>query len=96
MTKLWFATFIVAFWLILPVPMMFLNIGDYDYLEDDFKALTEKPNVFNYLAIAFDMIWFYLTLVFFTIPNAPVIVNVFVMIIKYTSVTVAYLLLRGS
>ena len=88
--------FILAFWLFLPLPMMFLGMGNFNTL--DYSALEQvsEPNFFTYVSTSVAMLSIYFKILFLGIPEAPLIINVFIGFLKLMSGIVIALLLKGE
>lgn len=101
MNKIVLVVFLIGFWLFLPIPMIYMNIGNYDYLrENDLSDLdkyeNERPSFLNFLNEIGYMVGIYLKLLFFTIPNAPALINYFLLFLKSLTGVFLFVMLRGN
>lgn len=96
MDKIVIALSIISFWIFLPFVMGLAGIVDYSSLGDTIKEMPQQPTLLNYIDVMMGFIWFFMMIIFFTIPNAPVIVNFFLLALKFATIVTAYLLIRGE
>lgn len=96
MSKYVILAFIISFWLILPIPFMFLNIGGYDTI--DFTALEgiENPTIITYLATFIKMVSIYFQIIFLWVFGMPIYINVFLWILRAISGFILLDSLRGN
>lgn len=104
MSKLKTMGFIIAFWLILPFPFMFVNVGGFDTLDFDKLKTSEKPatdvniiwTFFEYGRIGLTLLTVYLQILFIWVYGAPLFINIFLWFLRIMSGFVLLLILRGS
>lgn len=82
-----FLVFILAFWIFLPIPLMFFNVGGFNVLE--FNNPSKSVNFWDYIGVYFDLL-------IFNIPGANIFIVYFIRMLQFLTVLFIILLIRGS
>ena len=95
MSKEVIMVFIIGFWLIFPLPMMFLNIGGFEEIDYGSLESTSKPTLLNYLGLGIDLLGMYFFTIFIWVIDAPLFLNIFFIFLRLISGFMLVLILRG-
>jgi len=95
MSKIRIMLFIIAFWLIIPLPFMILGIGGFDRVS--FKEIQdlEQPSFFNYLTIGWDYLSIYFRIIFIGFYGTPIYIDIFLWLLRAITVFTFILVIRG-
>ena len=99
MDKIGLALLVIGFWLFLPIPMGLLGVGGYSYVSEstlDVANQNAELNLVNFITEMGKLFKVYFALIFFTIPQAPIYVNFFLLFFKSASVFLAIIMIRGN
>lgn len=100
MDKTTIAVFILAFWLILPLPLTFMELSKSNVLEE--ISVPEEPSsLLDYIAFPLEllitfgkMLWIYLKIMLFTIPNIPPLLDYFIFFLRWTTFIIAIIIIK--
>lgn len=103
MNKFGALAFIIGFWLLLPIPFMYLNIGGYSTLNFDKLAEIESPqevswveSVGTFFSTAITLIGIYFQTMLLWINGVPMIINIFLWFLRIISGLSLLLILTGG
>jgi hypothetical protein len=96
--KLIIAIGIITFWLCFPLPLILMNYNNLLYLDETTTLNLKEPTTFNFLLnfSLWDYVKVYFTIMFLYIPNAPIWLNLFVILLRFISGLIVYALVRGD
>ena len=98
MNKLAFMSFAVVFWISLPVILGFLGIGGSDNLRLNFQELNDlkEPTIKSNIELGWTMATYYFKIIFMWVYGAPLIINLFLWILRIITAFVILLIIRGT
>lgn len=98
MSKIAVMSFIISFWVILPIVFAFAGIGGFEDITEDFRVLEtqEKPTAITQLTIVFSMIGYFFKTIFIWVYGIPTVFNVFLWILRIISAFILILTIRGT
>lgn len=102
MSRVILAIFVIGFWLFLPLPLMYLDVGGFSEVDKSDLATIQTPNV-GKLTFLFDLIQpfvvfikMYFKLLVFSIPTVSIGIRYFFNFIQILSMIFLAFMLRGN
>lgn len=94
--KLVMAVFIIGFWLLYPIPFMFMENANFDNVMLDGSNVKSTIEDANIITAPKDMLSIYFDIFFTGIPDASFIINRFINLMQLVSGLILFLLIRGD
>lgn len=104
MTDVRLMSFIIGFWLFLPIPFMFFGIGGANIINVDELSELEQPqaepstleSIGIFVKIAWTLFWTYVFTIFIWVEGCPLIINLFLMFLRLISGLILLMIARGN